>query len=178
MKFKKNIINNFESNRIITLGEINNENATQIISFILELNKNQNNNKPIELIITSGGGNVYEGFGIIDAINNSTIPIHTTCYGLGMSMALPILISGHHRKMSSNATLMYHDISYNIEENKLQHHINELKETKRISKKYEKIIINNSNITKDQLHEIKKQQKEWYITPKQALKLGLIDEII
>lgn len=167
--------------RIITLGDITNENATYIISEILEINKFDEKKKikePIELILTSCGGLVYEGFGIIDVIQNSITPIHITCYGLAMSMAFPILVSGHYRKMSQNSTLMYHEVAWDSGYEKLTNHKFGVKEGERLIKIFDTIIIDNTNINKKQLDGIKRQQKEWYISPDEALKLGIIDEII
>lgn len=167
--------------RIITLGEITNENALYVISEILEINKfdeKKKHKEPIELILSSCGGLVYDGFGIIDAIKNSITPIHIMCYGLAMSMALPILVSGHYRKMSQNSTLMYHEIAWDTGYEKLTNHKFGVKEGERLIKMFDNIIVNNTNITQRKLNEVKKQQKEWHINSDEALKLGIIDEII
>jgi len=167
--------------RIITLGEITNENSTYIISEILEINKfdeKKKNKEPIELILTSCGGLVYDGFGIIDVIKNSNTPVHITCYGFAMSMALPILVSGHYRKMGKNSTLMYHDIGWETNYDKLKRHKESLEEGQRTLSIIDNILINKSNLSLNKLNKIKKMQQDWYITPKEALKLNIIDEII
>lgn len=168
--------------RILILGEINEENTNCIIADILDINDidkriKKEKREPIQLIITSEGGEVYRGLGLVDVITKSETPIHTICYGLAMSMALPILISGHYRKASSRSVIMYHEISYNMD-TKLTGHKYEMSEMNRLNKIYEDIILNKSLITKKQLNVIKKQQKEWYITPDKAKELGIIDEII
>jgi len=170
-----------ETDRILTLGDVNNENALYIISEILEINKIDEKKKikePIQLIISSAGGNIYEGLGIIDVIRNSKTPIHTICYGLAMSMSLNILIAGHYRLMSSNSTLMYHEGGYEMDYAKLTNHKLEVKEIERIEKICDNLILENTKLTLNQLKKIKKEQKEWYITSDEALKLGIIDEII
>lgn len=167
--------------RILTLGELTNENTIYIISEILEINKHdekKKNKEPIQLIITSGGGNIYEGLGLIDVIINSQTPIHTICYGLAMSMSLCVLTAGHHRIMSSRSTLMYHEGGFDLGLMKLTGQNNELKELERIEKICDDLIIERSSLSLNQLKKVKKQQKEWYITPEEALKLNLIDEII
>lgn len=167
--------------RIITLGDISNENVNIIIKQILDINyidKHKRKCEPIELILTSNGGNVYEGLGLIDVINNSKTPIHITCYGLAMSMALPILVSGHYRKMGKNSTLMYHDIGWETNYDKLKRHKESLEEGQRTLSIIDNILINKSNLSLNKLNKIKKMQQDWYITPKEALKLNIIDEII
>jgi ATP-dependent Clp protease protease subunit len=121
---------------------------------------------------------MYEGLGLIDVIINSNTPIHTICYGLAMSISLCILIAGHHRVMSNRSTLMYHEGSFELGSIKLTGHEHELKESKRIENICDNLILEKTRISLKQLKNIKKQQKEWYIPPDEALKLGIIDEII
>ena len=71
--------------RVITLGYIDNENACNVIDFIYDINDEDGNReadkrKPIQLILNSPGGNVYDGIGIIDAIETSITPIHIGFY--------------------------------------------------------------------------------------------------
>jgi len=42
----------------------------------------------------------------------------------------------------------------------------------------EKITLENTNISKDKLREVYNTKFDWFITSNQALKLGVIDEII
>ena len=172
-----------ETSRVLVLGGINEDNTTSIIADILDINEldkkiKAEKREPIKLIISSEGGEVYRGFGIIDVINDSITPIHTICYGLAMSMAFPILISGHYRYASKNTTIMYHDLSYDIGNVKLTEHKLEVKEGERICKIYDNIIINNTDITLKHLNKYKKSKSEWYINSEEALKLKIIDEIL
>ncbi len=76
--------------RVITLGDIDNEIACEVIGLIHEINnedknKAQENREPIKFILNSPGGNVYDGMGIVDAIQNSITPIHMYIHGHAMS---------------------------------------------------------------------------------------------
>lgn len=180
---KKRLFKDKDTGRIMTLGEINEENVNYTIADILDINDldngiNVKKREPIKLIISSGGGEVYRGLGLIDVIINSETPIHTICYGLGMSMALPILAVGHHRVMSSRSTLMYHEIAGDLGYIKLTEYVIELNEYKRINSIYEEIILERTKITRKQINNVNRQKKEWYISPNEALELGIIDEII
>ena len=67
--------------RVFTLGDITSESACEVIGLIYEVNKEdknkaEENRDPIQLIINSSGGSVYDGIGIIDAIEQSITPIH------------------------------------------------------------------------------------------------------
>lgn len=61
---------------------------------------------------------------------------------------------------------------------KLQSHEQEVQEGKRLWDIYDNIIISNTKIDRKVLLNIRKQRREWYITPQEALKLGIIDEIL
>lgn len=172
-----------ETSRVLTLGDIDEDNSISLIADILDINDidkkiKVDKREPIRIIISSNGGEVYRGLGIIDVISNSITPIHTICYGTAMSMALPILCSGHYRMISKNSTLMYHEIIYNLGDSKLTEHIKEVKEGERINRLYNDILINNTNITLKHISKIRRTKSEWYITPDEALKLNIVDEII
>src|SRR4051794_840996 len=52
---------------------------------------------PIELIINSRGGSIYDGLALINVIEKSKTAIHTYVYGLAASMGLLVAVSGHKR---------------------------------------------------------------------------------
>ena len=169
--------------RVITLGEINNETACEAIGLIHEIN-NEDKNKavenrdPIKFILNSPGGTVYDGMGIVDAIQNSSTPIHMYIHGQAMSMGFAIATCGDYRYATKRTTFMYHEMSWDTGPEKMKYHEQELKEGKRLWKIYDDIVVGNTEISLKQLQTIRKEQKEWYITAEQALNLGIIDEIL
>jgi ATP-dependent Clp protease protease subunit len=170
-------------NRIYTLGAINNESACSVINYIFEINQIDentkiNNRQPIKLIINSPGGDVYEGMGIIDVIKKSITPIWVYVYGHAQSMAFAIATAGHYRYAGKRATFMYHQLSWEMAQEKLIHHEQEVKESKRLWDVYDEIVLSNTKILPKQLKQIHKERKEWYITSEEALELGIIDEIL
>lgn len=64
--------------------------------------------EPINLYISSPGGHVDAGLGIIDVMNSLRSPVH--CYAIGTvaSMASIIFVYGAKRIMTSNANIMIH----------------------------------------------------------------------
>ena len=169
--------------RVITLGEIDNENACEVIGLIYEINvedknKAEENREPIKLILNSPGGDVYDGMGIVDAIEQSITPIHMYIHGYAMSMGFAIATCGSYRYASKRATFMYHEMSWNTGQEKMKYHEQELNEGKRLWKVYDNIIVQNTEIPLKTLQAVRKEQKEWYITAEQALNLGIIDEIL
>ena len=133
--------------------------------------------EPIKIMIHSYGGSVYDGFALINAINQSKTEIHGFCIGNAFSMGLYILISCHKKYMYKYSTIMYHEAGNLIDGSitKLKENINE---AERLQKLLDEIILTKSNISIDQLEKIKLQKQDWFITPNAALSLNLIDEII
>ena len=172
----------YQDNRIITLGDIDEENANDIIQFIHEINyldagKAEKKREPIILIINSYGGDIYRGFGVVDAIKDSITPVHTVCYGAALSMGFIIMASGHKRSASKHSTFMYHEILWSLNEEKLSSHKREVEEGKRIMDIYDSIILECTNLTKKQLDIVKKEHRDWYMSAEDALVYGIIDEI-
>lgn len=67
---------------------------------------------PINIYISSFGGDAYACLGIIDIINNSKCKFNTYCFGFAASAAFIIWVSGTgFRYISKNSYLMYHNIS-------------------------------------------------------------------
>lgn len=170
-------------NRVFALGEIKNETICELIEFIYIINnddikKTHNKRIPIKLILNSSGGSVYDGFALIDVIESSKTPIHIYIHGQAQSMGFAIATCGHKRYASKRATFMYHECSWETGNEKLQSHEQELQEGKRLWGVYDDVIISNTKITRKVLSNVRKQRKEWYITAQDALKLGIIDEII
>lgn len=175
--------NTDKQSRIITLGEITNEHICDAIEQIYEINeedtkKGSDKRDPIKLILNSPGGDVYDGIGLIDVIEQSKTPIHIYVHGQAQSMGFAIATAGHYRYASKRTTFMYHEISWETNREKLQYHEQELVEGKRLWQVYDDIVTTNTKISQRKLDAIRRAHKEWYMTADDALEWGVIDEII
>jgi ATP-dependent Clp protease protease subunit len=133
--------------------------------------------KPIKMYIDSYGGAVYQCLGLIGIMEKSETPIHTIVTGCAMSCGFIVLIHGHKRFGHRHSTPLYHQVSTgfwgtaaDMEE--------KLAETKRLQKKIEGMTIERTKITAARLEKIYKRKIDWYMTAEEALKLGVIDEIV
>jgi len=67
---------------------------------------------PINLMINSPGGDIYEMFGIIDYLESLDVKVNTICRGRAFSAAAIILTCGTGtRMMSKRSTVMFHQSS-------------------------------------------------------------------
>jgi ATP-dependent Clp protease protease subunit len=172
--------------RVLVLGEdVGQDSATEIIKSIYEYNLideeneamyNDYERKPIHLLINTYGGSVYDGLGIIGAIELSGTPVIGTCMGSAMSMGLFILASCHHRRAHAYSTIMYHQISSGMWD-KLEGIRKDLEEAERLQSLCDGILFRKTKLKPSDLENHKSKKSEWYITPKTAKDLGIIDDV-
>jgi ATP-dependent Clp protease protease subunit len=173
--------------RTLVISEsISQKSVSDAIKSIFDINRDDEDKEreykrwvrePIQLVLNTFGGSVYDGLGLINAIELSQTPVYTYAIGSAMSMGLFILVSGKKRFIAQHATVMYHQIA-TLSYGKLEGIKHDMKEGKRLEKVCEEILIRKTKITKKDLAPYKREKKDWFITPKEALKLKIVDEIL
>ncbi len=133
--------------------------------------------EPIKVYINSFGGSVYDMWALIDIMLGSKTPIYTYCTGYAMSAAFKIFLAGHKRYATKHATFMYHQMFYQ-RSGKYQDFIEDREEMDYLQKSIEKFVIDRTNLSQSDIDDIRIKKKDFYIHPSEALKLGIIDEII
>ena len=96
-----------EDRVIMLMTPVNNISMTSVISQLLYLNV-KDNKSPIHLYISSPGGSVLDGYGIIDTMNLIEAPVYTYTIGLAASMGALIFLNGAKRYMLPHSELMLH----------------------------------------------------------------------
>ena len=143
-------------------------------------NREEGDDSPINVIIDSVGGDVYEMFGIIDYIEslekNSSIKVNTICRGKAMSAAAMILACGTGKRLASKrSTIMIHEGSSmqagKSSDLKAAHKYNSHLGTMASS-------ILGEKTNKDKKFWSEQSKTDLYLSAKDALKLGVIDGII
>lgn len=131
---------------------------------------------PINFFINSNGGDITTGFAIINFIQQMQTPVNMIV-SKAYSMATAILLSVplENRYMFEDATILIHEGSMELG-GELRKVTSTMKFMNEVSKRYDNMIINNTNISKDKLR--KKKGDEWFIFAEKAKKLGLVSAII
>lgn len=131
---------------------------------------------PINFFINSNGGDITTGFAIINFIQQMQTPVNMIV-SKAYSMATAILLSVplENRYMFEDATILIHEGSMELGGG-LRKVTSTMKFMNEVSKRYDNMIINNTNISKDKLR--KKKGDEWFIFAEKAKKLGLVGSII
>jgi ATP-dependent Clp protease protease subunit len=131
---------------------------------------------PIFLFLNSHGGQVINSLAIIGIIELSRTPIITVGMGHVSSAATLILLSGHKRTCFPYTRIMIHEIGGGVE-GKINQQEEYLGESKKLQEIYNKIIISRTKITKEQLNNVYKSNKDWSFGYKDAKHLGVVDSL-
>lgn len=173
------------SRKIIISSPIDENVANQVIEQILAINDFDEQMsivttyqaEPIEMFINSVGGNVSDGFAIIDAMEMSETPIITYGIGIVASMALAIFIAGDFRVSARHTRFMYHSISYGMV-GYIQDHEDAQNESKLLQRMYNSLMFERTNFTQDKLDGIKEMKKDFFFSAKQAVEFGVADDFM
>lgn len=151
---------------------------TAILPFI-EMNED-GTGKPIEIIITTPGGEIYSGFNFVDQIENAKVPVTIHIMSMAASMGFLIAMAG---KNNPNVKTVCHPFSVGLLHSGSQYmegSVHAVKDTFNFSQHYEekikKYILSHSKIDED-LYE-KVERKEYWMDADEMLRLGIVDEII
>jgi ATP-dependent Clp protease protease subunit len=133
-------------------------------------------NEPINLNLSTGGGEIDYGIAIVERIKTSKCEVHIQAFGFVGSIGIFILASGDKRSATTLTNFLHHEDSYETDK---QHKAN---------KAYVKYMENADNIRCRWLaKQTKRDFKFWkdlgvsidhYFFSEEALTYGLIDEII
>ena len=144
---------------------------------ILNNRTSDTRNEPINLIINSNGGDVYEMLGIIDYIESLSVPINTICRGRAFSAAAVILACGTGVRMASKRScVMFHEsISFmdGIKISDMSAYINNLNS---LENDVCNLLASKSNKNADWWKQ--QQRTDLFLSAEQLKQYGIIDEII
>ena len=146
------------------------------VRIILKNRPEENANDPINLLINSNGGDVYEALGIIDYIESLSVPVNIIARGRAMSAAAMILACGTGKRIASKlTTIMLHEASAEIFGKSADikanaDHIDGLEND------FYTMMSDKTGQTEDFWR--KSCRKDFYISAARAKELGVIDEVI
>ena len=163
--------------RIIFIDdEINSVTASSIIMQLLTL-ESENRDAPITIYINSPGGSISDGMAIYDVMNKVKCPIITVCLGMAASMGAFLLSCGTRGKRYClpNSTVMIHQPLGGGRGQATEIEII-AKRILALRDKLYRIMSKNSNVDYETMANA--CERDNYLTPEEALKMGLIDKII
>lgn len=132
---------------------------------------------PIEFLINSGGGYIFDGFALIDFLRfvSKTAKVTTRVIGYAASMAGLIAQAGDVRTISPNSYFMIHEGSSG-QRGTLSSLRDEVALLAEMEDRGLALLAERSTLS---VAEIKKksERKDWWLTAKEAKKFGFVDRV-
>ena len=171
------MISRLLKDRILLLGsEVNDEVANVMVAQMLYL-ASADPESDITIYINSPGGSVQAGLAIFDTMQYIPCDVQTVCFGMAASMGAFLLSAGTKGKRKSlpNSRIMIHQPLGGS-----QGEASELEITAKLIL-HTKEVLNTylSAFTQQPMDKIRRDtDRDYYMTPEEALQYGLIDEVI
>ena len=163
-----------EDRVIMLMTPVNNISMTSVISQLLYLNV-KDNKSPIHLYISSPGGSVLDGYGIIDTMNLIEAPVYTYTIGLAASMGALIFLNGVKRYMLPHSELMLHQPLGGVSGQASDIEITANRIIK-MKKDINEMIATKCNLDIEKVEKF--IDRDRYFNATEAIEYGLADEII
>ena len=133
------------------------------------------NGKDLEIHINSGGGDVFEGFAIYNALKNYKGQKTVFIDGICASIASVIMLSGDKVIMNKASMLMIHNAS-GVAWGKAEDLRRVAEALEKINEIVRSLYVGKSSLSLEEVTSL--MDKETFIKPNEALAYGLIDEIV
>ena len=141
---------------------------------------NDGTGKPIEIIINTPGGDIYNGFNFVDQIEKAKCPVTIHVMAVAASMGLLIAMAG---KNNPNVKTVCHPFSTGLLHSGYQcmegtaHAVRDVFNFgQHYEEKIRQYIISHTKIDEDLYDKV--ERKEYWMDADEMLRLGIIDEII
>lgn len=162
----------------LMMEEVSLPSVKQAVEWIFEANFTEERPEMLNLVITSPGGDLHAAFALIDVMRGSAIPIRTIGLGQIASAGLMIFIAGDKsmRILTPNTSILSHQYSWGAigKEHELFATVKEFDlTTKKMIQHYKKC----TGLSEAKIREILLPPQDVWLSPQEAKKLGLCDDI-
>lgn len=180
------------NSRVILAGEIMDDIVENVAIPLLDMIKEKEETKekilkgyplkldPIEVIIHSPGGSVYDSMFLANIIDKATVPINVKILGNALSMGMIIAMAGYN---NSNVTKECYGFSIGLIHAgslKMEGEANTVRDTMEFNDKYSEMmkqyVLSHSKITEEEYEA--HNSKQWYLTAEEMLNYGIVDKVI
>jgi len=167
-----------DNSRMVFLhGDVTENAISNVIAQLLLLANDSQ--APIYLVVSTYGGSLDEMFSLYDTIKFLPCPVHTVALGKVMSAGVLLLASGAKGKrlIGASARIMMHPLSAGVYGNVFEIE-NETKEAKRLQTLMVDALVKETKMTRAQVEKVMNPGLDYYVTPTDAVKFGIVDKII
>jgi ATP-dependent Clp protease, protease subunit len=171
------IYNSLLANRVVFVGsEINDKTANLVVAQLLLLSQ-QDPVAMIRMYINSPGGVIYSGMAIYDTMQTIPNPVATLAVGVTASFGTVLLTAGAkgHRYALPHATIHMHQPLGGAQGQASEIEI-QAREILRLKSSLNEIMSRHTGQPIETI--IRDTERDYYMTPEQAVDYGLIDEVM
>ena len=170
---------NLEKRTIIINEQITSNIVESVMLPLLEMD-NDGTGKPINIILNTIGGSLFDGATLCNIIDNLKTPTTITVFTYAYSMGSILLMAGYNnpnvkKRCYKHSTALLHAGSSYLEGDSMS-----VKDQFNFYQKFEDVIkeytLSHSKITPEEYDKM--ERYEWYMTSDTMLEKGLVDEII
>lgn len=163
--------------RIVFIGTPIDDNVSNVIIAQLLFLQMEDPDKDVSIYINTPGGHVTSGLAVYDTMQFIRPDINTYCIGQATSMGALLLTGGSKGKRYAlpNARIMIHQPWGGVQGAATDISI-QAKEILRLKKRISELIAHHTGQTPERIE--KDSDRDFFMTSQEALKYGLIDEII
>lgn len=168
-----------KNRRIVINSEIDDTLLEYAVIPYMEMD-NDGSNKPIEIMLSTVGGEIYNGFNLVDQIERAKTPTVIHIMSMAASMGFLIAMAG---KNNPNVKTVCHPFSVGLLHSGSQYmegSAHAVKDTFDFSQHYEEkikeYILSHTKIDENLYEKI--ERKEYWMDADEMKRLGIVDEII
>lgn len=170
---------NLEKRTIIINEQITSNIVESVMLPLLEMD-NDGTGEPINIILNTLGGSLFDGATLCNIIDNLKTPTTITVFTYAYSMGSILLMAGYNnpnvkKRCYKHSTALLHAGSSYLEGDSMS-----VKDQFNFYQKFEDVIkeytLSHSKITPEEYDKM--ERYEWYMTSDTMLEKGLVDEII
>lgn len=165
--------------RIIINDQITSDIVESVMLPLLEMD-NDGTGEPIEIVLCSVGGSLFDGMPLCDIIDNLKTPTTIKVLTYAMSMGGLILMAGYNNPSVKKVCYLHSSALLHAGSTYLEGNSSSVKDTFNFHQKFEEKIkeytLSHSKITEEEYDKM--ERYEWYMTSDVMLEKGLVDEII
>nr|DAN67920.1 MAG TPA: Protease subunit of ATP-dependent Clp protease [Caudoviricetes sp.] len=170
---------NLKDRKIIINEQIGSDIVENVMIPLLEMD-NDGTGKPIEIILNTIGGSLFDGATLCNIIDNLKTPTTITVMTYAYSMGSIILMSGFSNPNVKKRCYKFSTALLHAGNDYLEGNSSSVKDQFNFYQKFDDLIKNftlsHSTITPEEYDKM--ERYEWYMTSDVMLEKGLVDEII
>ncbi len=164
-------------NRIVLVSSpINDQTASLIIAQLMHLSS-EDPETPIQMYVSSPGGVIYAGMGIVDTMNMIPNPVHTVAVGFTASFGTVLLTAGQkgHRYALPNATIHMHQPLGGAQGQASDIEI-QANEVLRLKKRLNEMLADQTGQPVEKIE--KDTNRDLFMSAQEAVDYGLVDHVL